>query len=416
MNRNVENTGNTFPTLFDHKNIELYQNIFKSHSIFYQSLMKLFNISSAKIWRSCLFFLLMVWKAATVAFLAGLSTYWSYKFDVLVNLNGINLVTVAVVFPLVFAVNAAYQRRQHALRSLDILKGTAFSLRLCFALWAKANRPSRDLLKAADVVLEKFFADLKRYLSHKKLSLEVEEEVITTFVALSILVENLRADSVPPPELSLANRLIRDMVVEFETLKTMHVYRTPTSLLFYIKSFLILIPIVYGPVFAYISKESGHASYGILLAVLFAVVLIALDNTQDVLENPYDGLSPDDIQFRKPVAILRNRVTRTWSEAVPYAPKLTSRSTYKNSEKAIFRQSSSLSSVVETADSEEGQEEERGLEEEELGGVTGTDLSDLLLFQSSSFSGEQHTGGDNHCETSSPLHIGSNRDSSNTVV
>ena len=65
----------------------------------------------------------MVWKAATVAFLAGLSTYWSYKFDVLVNLNGINLVTVAVVFPLVFAVNAAYQRRQHALRSLDILKG-----------------------------------------------------------------------------------------------------------------------------------------------------------------------------------------------------------------------------------------------------------------------------------------------------
>ena len=71
---------------------------------------------------------------------------------------------------------------------------------------------------------------------------------------------------------------------------------------------------------------------------------------------------------------------------------------------------------METADSEEGQEEERGLEEEELGGVTGTDLSDLLLFQSSSFSGEQHTGGDNHCDTSSPLHNGSNRDSSNTVV
>jgi len=77
-------------------------------------------------------------------------------------------------------------------------------------------------------------------------------------------------------------------------------------------------PVAYGPVFASIAAASGNVGYGVALAVLFSIVLTALDNTQEVLENPYDGMSPDDIQFYQPTALLHSHVSRTWSEAVPH--------------------------------------------------------------------------------------------------
>lgn len=260
----------------------------------------------------------MILKLVTVAFLAGASTAISYYEGIRIDLKGNNIVTIAVVFPLVFAVNAAYRRRQVALSHLASLKGHALALRMCFAHWNKSNRQHEAPLAAADILLEKFFDDLKQYLSHRMLSPKSEEDIITTFTALSLLVEKLRADDIQPAELALANSFLRNMMVDFEQMKSIHVYRTPSSLLQFLKCFLVLIPIVYGPIYANIAHESGSVAYGIFLAVLFAVVLTALDNTQDVLENPYDGLSPDDIQFRQPTAILHSRVSRSWSEAVPY--------------------------------------------------------------------------------------------------
>lgn len=268
--------------------------------------------------RSLEYLMKMVWKTIVISVFAAVSTYWSYQFNLGVNLNGNDLVTVAVVYPLVFSVNAAYQRRQEALRSLATLKGHAFALRLCFAHWSKESRYSSELIYAADIILEKFFDDLKLYLSNHLLVPELEEEIISAFTALSLLNEKLRAEGVSSPEIAKSNEYIRNMLVEFECMKSIHVYRTPSSLLLYTKFFLMVIPIVYGPVFADIARRSGHVAYGMILAVLFAIVLTALDNTQDILENPYDGLSPDDIQFRKPTAILFNRVSRTWSEAAPH--------------------------------------------------------------------------------------------------
>jgi hypothetical protein len=271
-----------------------------------------------RVWRLARYFGMMAVKTATVSVLAGVSAYLSYKRHLRIDLNGNNIATVAVIYPLVFAVNAAYQRRQEALLRLASLKGHAFALRLCFAHWAREERKPAEILAAGDVILEKFFEDLKSYLSRRKLSPELEDEIIGAFAALSLLVEKLRAEGVTPTEMTRANEYIRSMLVDFEVMKTFHVYRTPSSLLWYTKFFLLLIPIVYGPVFADIAFESGAVEYGVFLAVLLAVVLIALDNTQDVLENPYDGLCKDDIQFKKPAAILRSRVHRSWSEAVPH--------------------------------------------------------------------------------------------------
>ncbi|KAJ1407805.1 hypothetical protein B484DRAFT_202502 [Ochromonadaceae sp. CCMP2298] len=126
----------------------------------------------------------------------------------------------------------------------------------------------------------------------------IEERVLHAFSALSILNERLRKSGLSAPEMSRINEYIRIMAVHFEIMKTIRVYRTPGCLRGFTKFFLTIIPIVYGPVFAYIAEESGDIWHGCVLGVLYAVVLTSLDNTQDILENPYDG-DLDDIQFTK---------------------------------------------------------------------------------------------------------------------
>jgi hypothetical protein len=224
----------------------------------------------------------------------------------LINLHGNNLVSIAVVFPIVFSINAAYQRREEALRALATIKGNMFAIRLCYAHWSKDLRTPADILATADDVIENFFEDLKDYLSQETVLPSIEERVLHAFSALSLLNERLRKSGVSSPEMSRVNEYIRVMAMNFEIMKTIRVYRTPGCLRGFTKFFLTIIPIVYGPVFAYISEESGSVWYGMVLGVLYAVVLTSLDNTQDILENPYDG-DLDDIQFTKPSVLLSNR-------------------------------------------------------------------------------------------------------------
>ncbi|KAJ1407804.1 hypothetical protein B484DRAFT_202514 [Ochromonadaceae sp. CCMP2298] len=80
------------------------------------------------------------WKSVVVSIFAVFSTYFSYRYGLLINLRGNNLVSIAVVFPIVFSINAAYQRREEALRALATIKGNMFAVRLCYAHWYVEGR------------------------------------------------------------------------------------------------------------------------------------------------------------------------------------------------------------------------------------------------------------------------------------
>ena len=59
---------------------------------------------------------------------------------------------------------------------------------------------------------------------------------------------------------------------------------------------LLLLPIVYGPHFA---ENATNFNYGLQFAVpvLFSVILVALDNIQSHLENPFDQQGEDDVDI-----------------------------------------------------------------------------------------------------------------------
>ena len=70
------------------------------------------------------------------------------------------------------------------------------------------------------------------------------------------------------------------------------------------------VPIIFGPAFADMSTEAGAMWLGAAMAVVYSFVLVGLDNIQDSLENPFDGMSQDDIRFDKPSALLTRTIIR----------------------------------------------------------------------------------------------------------
>ena len=84
------------------------------------------------------------------------------------------------------------------------------------------------------------------------------------------------------------------MIISFENVKHIYQYRTPRTLKAYSDVFIVLLPILYGPYFAEISAEYAPG-LEYLLPIMFAVILVSLDNIQNHLENPFDQLGEDDV-------------------------------------------------------------------------------------------------------------------------
>ena len=84
------------------------------------------------------------------------------------------------------------------------------------------------------------------------------------------------------------------MIVAFENIKHIYQYRTPRTLGAFSDFFVLVLPVVYGPYFAAISKDfSPELVY--VMPVLFTLILVSLDNIQSHLENPFDQIGEDDI-------------------------------------------------------------------------------------------------------------------------
>ena len=100
----------------------------------------------------------------------------------------------------------------------------------------------------------------------------------------------------PSGEASRSNQFLSKMMISFERIKHIYQYRTPRTLRTYSDIFIIALPIIYGPHFAH---SVTSYSYGLQYAVpiMFSVILVALDNIQSHLENPFDQQGEDDVHI-----------------------------------------------------------------------------------------------------------------------
>ena len=163
-----------------------------------------------------------------VTILAVASTYLCDRYDIAANMPT-GLIGVAIVFPIVFTINAAYRRREEALRYFASLKAHAMALTYAHRDWSPKNREEHFI--RAQELMKRLFEAVTEYL---KAGPDAEKKafraVYDVFSAFSRSHEQLRQDGVPANEVSRANQYVRSMVIEFERMKIIQRYRTPVSL------------------------------------------------------------------------------------------------------------------------------------------------------------------------------------------
>jgi hypothetical protein len=229
-----------------------------------------------------------------ITVLALSSTYLSQRFGLAADIPG-GLIGIAVVFPIVFSINSAYRRREEALRYFASLKAHAVALFYAHRDWTPEGS-THDLNDDIHMI-ESLFDSIRSYFSAPKKEQEDRfRQVYKIFSRFSLSHELLRKAGVSAGEISRANQYLRSIIIEFERMRNILLYRTPSGLRAYSRVFLNTFPILFGPYFAFLSQKA-YPSVGYGVAIIYSLVLVSLDNIQDHLENPYDSIGEDDVNL-----------------------------------------------------------------------------------------------------------------------
>lgn len=243
------------------------------------------------------FFLIINYKTLIITALSLVSTYTCYHLNLVAKFPDM-LVGVAIVFPVVFSIGSAYNRRETALQRLADFKGHAIAIYYASRDWTtnKENdfpQHFRKLVTEMNVLMREMFTS-----THKPTWEANERKMYGFFSQLSVLVGELRNYGIQSSEISRINQYVSKMIIAFDNLKIIHIYRTPITLRAYSKVFIYVFPIIYGPYFASTFHDySAQLEY--VMPVLYSFILVSLDNIQDHLEHPFDEVGEDDIRIEE---------------------------------------------------------------------------------------------------------------------
>jgi predicted membrane chloride channel (bestrophin family) len=240
------------------------------------------------------FSLIINWKTYVLTAMSVLCTYLCYHFGLTAKFPDM-LVGVAIVFPVVFSIGSAYNRRESALQRWADFRGHAIAIFYATRDWPSDK--NNDLAQRTRELTTQMVHHTKELLMSQKDSWERrEEDFYQLFSRLSEITMEMRKYGVQSGEISRVSQYLSKMVIAFDNLKIIYQYRTPITLRTYSKVFIYVFPVIYGPYFASTFHDfSAHLEY--VMPVLYSFILVSLDNIQDHLEDPFDQVGEDDINI-----------------------------------------------------------------------------------------------------------------------
>ncbi|WP_299193154.1 hypothetical protein [uncultured Erythrobacter sp.] len=240
-------------------------------------------------------------KSLLIVILAIISTWASLKLNLIADYP-LTIISTAVIFPIVFSIGHAYKRREAALDDYGTIKAHGRALYFAARDWlpdgedddAKAAKEQR--LRHIEGALEHLLAACRAMFKGDRSEMpQTERAVYAAFSEISGFVKRMRAEGLASGECSRCNQYVSKMIVAFESVKHIYQYRTPRTLRAFSDVFIILLPLIYGPFFAFCAIEYEAPVLTYVMPVLFAVILTGLDNIQNHLEDPFDQIGPDDV-------------------------------------------------------------------------------------------------------------------------
>lgn len=205
------------------------------------------------------------------------------------------IMSVAIVFPLVFSITSAYQRRQDSIQEFSIFRNKIIDLSNIFYSVNETKKEDYKKLFSSLLVLQNLFIDyLKNPLSendYKDVRLK-RKEVFLILDSYKNFYNEREKDSL----IRVKNELFQSA----EKLRGIKIHATPISLRKYCLVFIYLSPFLFNTQLIVEKTSFGFGLESIIslsISVVVSFILIALYNVQDYIENPFDQEGLDDLKI-----------------------------------------------------------------------------------------------------------------------
>ena len=245
------------------------------------------------------------YRTAIAVSMAIVATWVSYRFNLIFNLD-LTLISVAVVFPLVFTLGSAFQRREKALEHLGRAKGALSAIKYYFSFSNKIQEEEQKIIK-------KKVEDVKVYLLEFLCTRDADKQKLTASIQSIQQFINDHKDHLGRSVSLRVYRLMRDVIMGVENAIAIKSHRTPHSIRAYCELFIYVFPFFYAPTLIKNIQFPNTVVQEILvnppltifedrfsiiiyaLNMIISFFLIILFNIQDQIENPFDQDGLDDI-------------------------------------------------------------------------------------------------------------------------
>lgn len=232
--------------------------------------------------------------------IAGVSVYIFQLYGISFELH-VTLFVSPIVFPLAFSINTDFQRREKVLEDLAQFKSSGMVWYFCMRDWKQAAQLDNDWIGSVHAKLRSLLFHLREYLLTYKIERRkvILRAIYEDFSDTNQLIERLRASKLPSNAaiISRSIHLLSMMCLSFERLRVIREYRSPRSIRSFNKVLIMFLPIILSPYFVHLGKKSDNKWEPYFISTLVAFVFSALQGVQDKLDDPFDGMSEDDIHL-----------------------------------------------------------------------------------------------------------------------
>jgi ABC-type multidrug transport system fused ATPase/permease subunit len=232
---------------------------------------------------------------ARTAYAIGISLLVSYAtlaFDFQYNYD-LALISIAIIFPLVFTIRSAFRRREKALEYLSRFKAGLITVRDSFLENRKLDNNSKE---EAQRIVREISTTLNNYLGNRTTS---KEQVHGKIEKVSEFIQKNNEFIGSGTALKIF-RFMKEVHYSSENIIAVNQHRTPIAMRAYCLIFIYIYPFIYTPALYHklhdgISLNESWIVY--LLSAISTFILISLYNVQDQMENPFDQKGLDDIRL-----------------------------------------------------------------------------------------------------------------------
>ncbi len=221
--------------------------------------------------------------------LAVLTVVLCFQLNIRFHID-LTLLSIAIVFPLVFTIRGSFRRREKALEHLSQFRS---SLKTMYYFANASNNLSAEEKKEISDILREISDNSMEHLKNNTETTEYLDPIINKVQAF---VEE-KGDVMSGRLKDRIFRFMNDLHESLENLHAINTHRTPLSLKAYCKIFIYIFPFLYAPTIIHDMDADNPTYVAFFVVLLTEFILISLYNIQDQLEYPFDDYGLDDIKL-----------------------------------------------------------------------------------------------------------------------